>query len=175
MKKRSACAAAAVVAAMTVSCTSGAGSDVAGAVDHTMQNIGKADSAGQTGSGPIGFECTTDNTDIDKVTSEFSFELSGLGTESVDFYVPDGEEPQIETVPEESHFTTLLDNWVIAEESGGLTLRGDADGIEYMTVVLFADSGYKKGYARLEDGGGYGIGDHYSTITCAVKSASRIR
>jgi hypothetical protein len=72
----------------------------------------------------------------------------------------------IKVQPEEGRVPSLNENLAWDTANDRLTLHGDSDGFYLVDLVLFADSGYQKGYLRIshsEDG------DAYSLVSCKVK------
>lgn len=117
------------------------------------------------------FECETQDAFYDGVVHSMSFSVRSLERpQSIDFeWDEDADEwAVVHVLPEDSWLTGLNDNWGIEVDDGKLTIDGDSDGFHYSKLVLYEDSGFTKGYVKLEDGGGFIGGDYYSKISCTV-------
>ncbi len=121
------------------------------------------------------FECVTVQPMEDGTKHALSFSVVGLDAPDFDedFLWPDDESDDdcpgcpVSVTPSESLLTALNENGVVKRDGGNLLVEGDADGFYAVTMKLFENSGYTKGYVRIEDGGGFVV-DDYSEVHCTV-------
>jgi len=101
--------------------------------------------------------------------TEFSFAVENLNSEKPGYWTEKENDEPVVMKPNDS-ILDLNDNWQIQAGAEGLELSSDGDGFQYTTVVLYKDSGYKKGYARVKipDPPDHSE-DKYSTVTCKLE------
>ncbi len=137
-------------------------------------------SANQTEMSTHLFSCETNKPMADGVRHTMNFAVVGLDQPGFDedFLWPEDEEgagdcPEcpITVDPADSPFMALNENAVVMRDNGKLIVEGDADGFYWVTLVMYENSGYTKGYVRVEDGGGY-VDEFYSTARCTVSTQS---
>jgi hypothetical protein len=125
------------------------------------------------------FSCKTLEPMEDGSAHELSFSVVGLDAPDFDedFVWPDDEANEdcpdcpVSVTPAESLLSSLNDNAVVLRKDGKLVLEGDADGFYWVTLSLYENSGYTKGYVRIEDGGGF-VDEDYSVVHCTVTEAT---
>ncbi|MBW2528919.1 MAG: hypothetical protein JRI23_32385 [Deltaproteobacteria bacterium] len=131
-------------------------------VGCSVEQVGQ-DSANQTETSVHLFQCETQEPLADGVKHTISFSVVGLDQQGFDedFLWPeeDGEgdcpECPVQVSPADSPLWALNENGVVIREDGKLIVEGDADGFYWVYLVMYENSGYTRGYVRIEDGGGY--------------------
>jgi hypothetical protein len=114
------------------------------------------------------FTCITDDVIEGKKPTKFEFSVTGLGTKEVNYYTGKDEENPFKMHPKNS-VLMLNDNFGILENSKGLVLDSDGDGCQFTQVVIYSDSNYTRGYAKVDGSGGCGAGNYYSKLTCSLQ------
>jgi hypothetical protein len=112
------------------------------------------------------FTCHTHDVIDGKKPTVFEFKVTGLGTKKVDYWVKDDQEYPVIQHPENS-VLDLNDNWGITQTEKGLRLDSDGDGCQLTEVVLYKDTNYTHGYARVKAIGGCGAQDAYTKVVCS--------
>lgn len=121
------------------------------------------------------FSCTTLEPMEDGAKHELTFSVVGLDAPDFDedFVWPEEDDNEdcpgcpIAVSPATSLLSSLNDNAVVKRSDGKLILEGDADGFYWVTLALYENSGYTKGYVRIEDGGGF-VEEDYSVVHCTM-------
>ena len=125
------------------------------------------------------FQCTTMRPMADGTKHNLKFSVVGLSAPEFDedFLWPDDEENvdcpgcPVAVEPERSDLEALNANGVVMRDDSKLILEGDADGFYWVTLALYKNSDYTKGYVRVEDGGGF-VEEQYSEVHCTVTDVS---
>ena len=113
------------------------------------------------------FSCRTE-TQIDRTakTTRFSFSVENLTQGKISYHTDDdsSDEP-VKMVPADSSLM-LNDNWGIRRTKDGIKMDSDGDGFQFTNVVLYENSDFRAGYAKIE------FSDttkpRYSKVTCKV-------
>lgn len=121
------------------------------------------------------FSCKTVEPMEDGSAHELSFSVVGLDAPDFDedFVWPEDESNEdcpgcpVTVAPASSLLSALNENGVVRRDGGKLIVEGDADGFYWTTLTLYENSGYTKGYVRIEDGGGF-VDNDYSVLHCSV-------
>lgn len=132
-------------------------------------------SADQTETSVHLFQCETQEPMADGVKHTMTFSVVGLNQPGFDedFVWPEDEDDEncpgcpVTVTPEDSDFIALNENGGVRREDGKLIVDGDADGFYWAYLVMYEDSGYTRGYVRIEDGGGF-VDEAYGKASCTV-------
>jgi hypothetical protein len=125
------------------------------------------------------FQCVTTRPFEGTRPAKVAFRIANIADrKKLDFYVegPVTDETRVVRIsPKNSGLDALND---LSSGDAGVSLRKTRDGkvvlrlygnaidIHTAEIVLYADSDFRAGYAKVTDLGGYGVGNHYSTIRC---------
>lgn len=149
---------------LATGCSSGTG------LDDSRPNGGKADGEGASETAVTNFECVTTREEDDG-TATIHFSVKGLDTGKIDLVWPaDDETSPIDVKPDSSRTnfleTGIWNGYVQHIGDGDFRMWSDDDGIEFGTVILYSNSGFRKGYVRYESG----LGDigFYSPLKCTL-------
>lgn len=123
------------------------------------------------------FSATTSfNCELEKYPKEvFTFKMKDLGKKTMTFLTADPNEAYSDVFTTKSK-NDMIERMVSTLNAQGGDLRvgedrirffGDGDGIDFVDLVLFKDSGYKIGFARLNFN--FGEDKDYSKVTCKIK------
>ena len=116
------------------------------------------------------FDCKTDR-NVDDAIQTMRFSVKNIAdNKKVEVLDKDGrvadDDMPIHVLPE-GRVTALNENIGVSSGTRTLRISGDSDGFFLLTLVLFKDSGYTKGYIRIygsEDDGPH----QYSKVSCTV-------
>jgi hypothetical protein len=152
---------AALLAASLVAC-GGAGDDAAAPATDDTNEINKAKLQV--------FECKTDSK-VDDAIQTMTFSVKNItDNKKVEVLDKNGraadDDMPIHVLPE-GRVSALNENIGVSSGTRTLRISGDSDGFFLLTLVLFKDSGYTKGYIRIygsEDDGPH----QYSKVSCTV-------
>jgi len=122
------------------------------------------------------FTCHTTTREAGGATATIGFTVRDLANAAtIDLVWPAGDEEAsaISVTPETSRTRTLMSgiaNGYVELLDDRMRIWTDDDGFEFGTVILFADSEYKRGYVRIESG----LGDpgFYSELYCEIEDTT---
>lgn len=117
--------------------------------------------------------CSTTKKLYDGKVHSLKFQLENLEEGKISLVDDEDSETGLSfsTTPKSSKLSGLTENWGITRRGGNVRWTGDSDGFFDVELVLYADSAYRAGYVKINDGG-EGIGDSYSPLRCRVKLIS---
>jgi|GEM_PF-5515611 len=118
------------------------------------------------------FRCVTDR-GLYGSNPRFVFRVVNLARGRMDYAFIDARAENEDAVVREvtrerTSIATLNDNRTIQRISDGFQMVGDGDGCEWVTLRMYKNSGYRRGFLRVKDGGCGSSGDAYVTVSCNV-------
>ena len=111
------------------------------------------------------FSCKTDG----GYTIKFQVEQTPSGKIRFLEEQVESQEEIFDISPNNSEIGALNENNGISQNAKTVTFSGDADGYYLADLVLYRNSGLKKGYLKIKDISGMGSGNSYSLVSCKVK------
>lgn len=117
------------------------------------------------------FDCKTDK-EVDGKIQKITFSIKNIAdNHKVEVLTKDGTVDEdyspIKVTPAEGRVSALNENLGVSSGTRMLRIEGDSDGFFLITMALYKDSGFTKGYLRIygsEDDGPH----QYSKVSCTV-------
>lgn len=114
------------------------------------------------------FDCVTDKVIEGPKPTRVQFTIENLDDAKKITYAGTDENP-VQMTPAES-VLMLNENWGVERTAKGILLSSDGAGCQLTKMLLFEDSGFRKGYVSVKGKNfGCGASDYYSIVTCKVK------